>query len=886
MRRETEVKAMAKLYSSRVNADRKRQYSRNVQVTLQILAALINRCPRDLAIYSTSALNILSDALQTRDVTLLEESVPTFEAFCAYYNPAILATDPTHVHKYDEVIDHYASIALEGKTTFSNTSKSVPLTLRFRTAGLKAIKSFVASGAFNSDNGPQLRVIMPAILQNLYYDQRQHLSTLQLAENAREKFDKDQKEFSYRGRQSIAVPRATSDEVDPSISTGTTEDADAKANEEVGVLALQALREIFSGENRGQLRVATSSIVSFTSKQARSEASNAQSSTRASWTTDVFESICRWTPVQERFIILVTMTENLTKSPVVEDDLDNQLALVRNIGWLLRSSVNFIGLSVIDILISLIQHVLRLLQLGHAGHRSSPNRHADGHSMLQSSPPGSSARHSIPGIVKTPSPVRITLLDELQNAIADLATHIYYSDQVGDMISTLLMRLKPTAAPGIPNTATAIENPGQTANAIADSSNLHAKPHTDDFFSFSTARILALGAVKKILTISNHRRKDGSGRNRVEVLSWDGTQWLLRDPDARVRKVYVEAILTWLDLEVDQSCLLLPQEDRKRAKPQHRDALDGGTHAMARRAISNASRNSNPHLSLRTHSTFLQLLHLAIYENAIEYNDSKVDILLLHLLLTQLIKKLGLNTVRHGLPMIFRLQEDIKTLPEPASKDAVGSLVHGYFWALGSFFMLDATVPGQAILTEIRRRGQTGSWIRAVQIPPLPVTEIDHAASSKLGASEESLKPFTMRHQLVEVISESHQLPNSVREQLLGDWSREMCVAAAEKVTGTLGGATGSMSGTGSNSRQAGGKNGASKALLGVNGAGGAVPGVVTGPAGYTPRSSSEEEDEEAEEAERGEFTPTVEDLKKILETGVDVVAVRREEVKRNRGRG
>ncbi len=50
--------------------------------------------------------------------------------------------------------------------------------------------------------------------------------------------------------------------------------------------------------------------------------------------------------------------------------------------------------------------------------------------------------------------------------------------------------------------------------------------------------------------------------------------------------------------------------------------------------------------------------------------------------------QLGVNTVRYGMPMIFRLQEDIQEVDAPLHKVRIGSLCHGYFWVLTDKFGL------------------------------------------------------------------------------------------------------------------------------------------------------------------------------------------------------
>ena len=92
------------------------------------------------------------------------------------------------------------------------------------------------------------------------------------------------------------------------------------------------------------------------------------------WATRIFEMIARWTPVQDRYVILVTAMDILVRSPMANEHLQQQLVLATIVDSLLKSDINLIGLSVMDVLLGLVQHVLRVLQLeGAAPHQQQVN---------------------------------------------------------------------------------------------------------------------------------------------------------------------------------------------------------------------------------------------------------------------------------------------------------------------------------------------------------------------------------------------------------------------------------------------------------------------------------------------------------------------------------
>ena len=781
---------------------------------------------------------------------MVEESVPTFETFCAHQDPATLAADQDYIRRYEEIVRLYAELA--SKEAVSHTKKPIswPVAIRFRKAGLEAIKGVASSDALAAETGRQLAVMIPVILLNIYSEKGNYLKRLENREQEKEEFDK---EIAYRRRQSVSTVRtAETVEGDPVAASGTTEDADKLAEEDVGVVALQALRYIFTAVNRSQLRLATSAVLGFIGDRVKPHEHFTSRENRplhtGSWPTALFAMICGWAPVQDRYTILVSAMEALIRSPIVEEDMERQLVLATIIDYLLISPINFIGLSVMDVLIGLISHILLLLQLGGNGSTIHPHYQqtdaVGSRTELKNPATESSSSGNLTGgvvmeTVKEPSPFRVELLATLQKAMGSLATHVYYTDQIFDMLSALLLRLKPSPLSGVPTAVAAIEDPHAAIDAVASSASLHEKPaYVDNFFSFENARLTALAAVKEILTVANTRRPDGStnavSRSQVEVSVWEGTQWLLRDPGGRVRKAYVDALLTWLNLELKKGNLRVAEDHRtSRAEKKEKENEKGNN--LARRAVSNAShREKSPK---RQKKTFLALLHLAVYENAHQYVDSEPDILLLHLLLANLVQKLGVNSVRTGLPMIMRLQEDIQTIDHPEAKIRIGSLVHGYLWALSIAFDFEVSSVGRTLHSEISRRNDQGLWLEGIRVPPMPLNRIDipvgSASSIKVPAEivqTETLKHFDNREALVDRIADGYSsalylppssppsspgrsfsislnisptipkpkepLPAKIREQLLSDWTKDACIASTAKDSSSSASINGSRTGT------------------------------------------------------------------------------------------
>ena len=711
--------------------------------------------------------------------------------------------------------------------------------------------------------------------------------------------------------------------------SASIDDADRLAEEEAGTQALGSLKQIFLANNRLQIRLATSAMLRYICANASKHRASTQrpgSAYARSWDTTVMELVTRWAPVQDRFVMLVTVMETLIRSPIAEENLEQQLVLVGLVGWLLRSDINLIGLSIMDVLLGLVQHILLVLQLGGKGSDVLPHhQQTEAIDLFRDTEGLINAPSSTENAVEeqSPSSNRQELLTQLQGCIGDLATHIYYSDQISDIISAILLRLKPSAASAVGSEAAAIEHPQAAAKAISASVNLQENPNTDEFFSFGTARVTALRAIKGVLIVANMKGSlsgaAASGRNRVGIHVWEGTQWLIRDDDRRVRRAYADALLTWLRLEMSRGDLRVMEDKRKLFKRSSRqDVNTSGTGNLSRRAVSNASHREKSAKPAK--STFLQLLHLAIYDNAIETPESESDLLLMHLVLVNLIEKLGVNAAKTGLPMMIRLQEDInldQVFSTPTAKSNIGSLVHGYLWALTEKFEIDNTRVGRAIHNEITRRKSHRLWLETIRLPPLPLDQIMSASiplRERLPLpviQRESLRPFDSREALVEQIAEAYtasiatpptsppsspgrvfslpilsampqspkvdkELPNRIKEAMLSDWTKEACIATAEKESARTISLNGSRTGTNLSTRNflaPDGQPARANSPIHMNGSRHASPpGHPNDPANLNPlkRQPSGQEEGSPTPVSSSDQNPTlrVDDLKRVLAGG------------------
>ncbi|KAK8008861.1 Protein EFR3 [Apiospora marii] len=724
----------------------------NVQVTLQILAALIEKAPKDLPLFAQNVMKVLGNVLRSNDITMVEASLPTFQTFCEHQDASSLFADQTYVQQYEEIVQAYAAFASTKNTPGKVATPSKPVVMRWRNAGLEAIKSVAEAEALVTVAGRQLDVIVPMILENLWTDNEEFLDILIHRSHEDEKGDTQP---LTRNRTSISTVQASENSGDPNpvALTGSAADADKLAEEETGLAAMHCLKQICVVPNRAQLHSATLGLLKFVRGLVQADESvvkeDPTTGRQSGWAIKLFGLVAKWAPVQDRYVILLATMDTLTRTPSMEENIPELTVLIAIMSSLLRSDVNLIGLSVMDVLLGLVQQVKKALK---SSGRTTPG-----------GTPKTPDKEADPEQDQHMTPQRKEYLARIQQCIGDLATHVYYADQISDMISAILVRLKPH-----PSTVTASppaeKADGTPGTGTSTGSSPPDEQHSPDSFVYlERAKVTALRAIKSILLVANPKTKVSGNanltRNKVPVQVWEGSHWLLRDPDGQVRKAYAGAVTTWLDRETTRADLIARDESQKPTRMGNKEVQSS---AFARRAVSSASNREKPTKVPRSH--FLQLLHLSIYDNALQFTEYETDIALCHVLLAKLVTKLGVNAARFGVPMIFRLQEDIQDVEAPIAKVRLGSLCHGYFWALTEMFDFDTTTTGRAIQEEISRRRSKLFWIDGINVPAPPMDSVGMPGTVEIESKipvdkveQEALMPFDDRLAMVDHICSNYQ---------------------------------------------------------------------------------------------------------------------------------
>lgn len=738
---------------------------------------------------------------------MVEDSIAAFETFCRHQDMVALAAEQDIANLYREVVRTYVGFADANPSSYSKVPRNPPIAFRWRNAGLRAVKAVVSTDGLAADGGESLRITLPVILGNLYTGEDDVLASLQA--RLQEPETNEPGPAQRRRASAAAVPTVDTANGDAAVASQSAADVDKKSDMDVRLLALRCLeRIVVSGSNRGQIRIATTVVLRFILSKGpirpKGGLQAAVKNTSENWATSLMELIAKWCPVQVRFIILVTAMEFLLDIHPAEKTLEKPFTIVYLIDWLLKSQVNMIGLSVMDVLLGLMHYISLLLappgtkeipESGAAEMKQDPARSHEAAMSLQ----------------------RKELLSLLQTCIGNLATHIYYGDQVADLVKAILSRFKPSATY---ENSTSQQSAGQTDSPAAPNSETNMNS-----FSLVSAKVAGLKAIKNILVVANSRRPIGAAgaetRDHIGIHVWEGTLWLLRTSERDVRYAYADAFSSYLKLETNKSDLRLKDEAEKRSTMPKRDLPENAENVGKRTASSTVGQGDKATLVSQTN--FLRLFHLNVYDIALECAAEESEISLLHLLLANLIQNLGVNAVRFGFPMILKLQDDVNTVGSHhplATKVNIGSLSYGYLWALSEKFGLEASKVGSEIRNEIERRKKHGVWLEKICVPPLPLYNIvsgnEASANGDSPGNPSQLRPFQSSvEDLVDQVEEAYNLsakspvqsppsspcrglsipvlgreattahlqkslPADVKEQMLSSWSRESCLAAVE----------------------------------------------------------------------------------------------------------
>lgn len=608
--RRVKLEKVGKFLVKKNQTDVSRNRTGNIQVTLDILNALIKKCPDDLNVYADSVNAVLLSVLPTLDLSLCQHAIVVFHTFCqALEND--FTSDIEFTNNFNRVTEMFINF---GSTTpKSNTNEWIAL-------GLQACQS-IASGKnlIQTQGSTVIDKIIPLILNHLHFDRMQ--------------------ERSLRKLNSLATESVheTSDRLNSRIEGSTPVEIDLHE------LALAALKSFYYTDNSSQISLVTRNLADYCAKTNVNEKN----------INVLINAIASWIPVQLRFLILTILMGKLDKNGPEQKQLIYLVAITS----LLSSAVNLVGLSVVD-------NLRQLLTL-------------QSYLILKSASSGESRR----------------LIQGYSNAIGALTTHIYYQDQVLDIVNELLVTVKDIMNPNNSN----YRNPNKFHLIVT-----------------------LLGSTKNIIVNSNSGKALQTSRIPLEIFAetfdllafCDSTR---QSDSTQVQFKYIDLLITELKLEYSKL-------------PDFRSADHDG-------------------LISDSHNSVVNLFYEQVEKLAklpIAFLSSNLPPLLQ--LLQIFIQTFGSNSTVNFIPFFlhWQLQDLSNTSPSSLLLDNFA-----YFIAYYNAIAIQSTELAKQILSRIQFRKEDKLWVLPLNAPPEEM-----APSESFNFSKEDLKQST---RLIQVVNEYHE---------------------------------------------------------------------------------------------------------------------------------
>lgn len=377
--RRVKLEKVITFLNKKTSSDANRNRVGNLQVTLAIVSSLIDKCSDNLNVFAEQAIGILETALKPGGIALGKAVLSTYGVLCRNLDGGLFAGDKSFVKALVRISERLINLGANNKTG--------PSALEWQMISLMCIRSL----SYCLSNSPEVSALMmkkvlPPLIDTFH-------------ENSTD--DSLHRYFSNEGVESIKLSKVQSRKTlkaEKQIEEDLENDIVDK--EDLYEESVAGLRSIFNTSMVNQISEATDTVVQYTY--------NTSKYTR-DWSETFLELCTTWVPVQLRFVVLNTLVSKLRNLSAKEIDL--QKAFGHQILGLVSSKVNMIGLSISD----LIQSLLGLKQsvyFEQAGGQTEEN-------------------------IKE-------LSDIYSKSIVNLSTHIYYYDQVPDSVYEIFLKIEST----------------------------------------------------------------------------------------------------------------------------------------------------------------------------------------------------------------------------------------------------------------------------------------------------------------------------------------------------------------------------------------------------------------------------------------------------------
>jgi hypothetical protein len=469
---------------------------RALLISLAILRALMTECKRDLGLFARSALRCTHVALNVRvyqkgdlDLEVVGRAASCFTAFATFTDGGAIGVDDGLTSEYLAILQKFSTMAISGGPGEKPDMEEQNRTRLIALAALHAASGSDSLFTSNAEFPKQIKAIIPALLENIFEGGMDQLKL----ETAKIEIDASPSPFfsEFSARRPINDRRA------PSLHAHIPGEK-GPAMSDVLSAAMRSLDGLVGQCKVNQVSAVLDATVAFLDKTGWTDVE------RSCW---LAERLTAFTSLQYRFVVPTRFVELLVDmtDPVVTPKHSTVLAMITTI---LNSHVSLVGLGVTDLLNSLVTLIIRRI-------------HFD---------------------------TRDALLQALVQCVSSLGTHIYYADQINDIVEEIALRMAelPTGDASRPEILRVLIHciTGVMSTAhIADEADVRATTP----MSLSNDK----GKGPQLDTPLEYQQRRQTGRrNPIVPQVWQETLPLLCESKYAVRAAYARALLIYLRKEM------------------------------------------------------------------------------------------------------------------------------------------------------------------------------------------------------------------------------------------------------------------------------------------------------------------------------------------------
>lgn len=350
----------------------------NLQVTLAIVSSLIEKCSDNLNVFAEKSVAILTTALRVGGLNVAKSVLNTYQVLCQHLDGGLFAGDKRFVEAFIAISDQMVGLGAANRNAASQKE--------WQMLSLISVRSL----SYCLSYSPKVSLVMLkkvlALLIETFRDcgpenaLHHHLSN-----------DESIKLSKIQSKRTLKAEKQIEEDLENDIVD----------NEDLYQESVVGLKAIFNTSMVNQISEATDSVVQYTF---------GSSKYTSDWSETFLQLCTAWVPVQLRFVVLNTLVSKLS-GLLTGKNVELQKAYANHIEGLVSSRVNMIGLSISDLIESLLG-LKQLLYFNQSLALSDPN-------------------------IKD-------LSEAYSNSIVNLSTHIYYYDQVPDSVYEIFLKIEST----------------------------------------------------------------------------------------------------------------------------------------------------------------------------------------------------------------------------------------------------------------------------------------------------------------------------------------------------------------------------------------------------------------------------------------------------------